>query len=902
MTWLLGTTSALLAAADQAGSRTVWEIGREGLWTPVIIFVVLVLAVGFIYRADTKQLAWGWKIWLFGLRVTVLVALLVIALDLQTRTETRITRPSRVDVLVDTSLSMSFPDKSAGGESTPGSTTRSQAVEELLGNGPLLKSLRQTHEVRVFTFDSKLQSHDLLPRFGTTAVSLDKPAPPVIPGTSVELPAAATVALAGGALALLLAGTGGVLMLRRVPASSVLIVAACLLGIGTGALGFWVANQHEEYAQKLKSFEESRQQPEKPAVAQDDTSKGGPNWHEILAPRGLETRMGESVTEALRDTAGETLSGLLVIGDGGNNAGYDVGTAHDKAVATKPPMRIVTVGVGSPERPINLQIATVQAPTHVHKGDGFSLTAYVQGQGLVGNPIQVELLSKLDGEEGQPTVIQTKEVSLLEDGIPVAVSFEYQPDEAGRRIFNIRAKPTRAVRELTLVDNEKALPPVDITERKTKVLIVAGGPMRDYQFVRNLLHRDASIEVDVWLQTGGPGISQEANKLLTEFPTAREDLFQYDVVIAFDPNWRLIPPESREALAEWVFQQAGGLILVAGEVDTPDIPAVNEGMKTVQALYPVVLRPTLEFEFKHEYLQPWPVEFTREGADAEFLQLTGDAASSAQVWKEFTGMYRCYPTAGPKAGATVYAYLSDPQSADEYGKPIVLAEQFYGAGRSLYLGCAEFWRLRAIGENYYDQLWIKLVREAGQGRLLRGTNRGVLLLERSTYPLGSTIQVRAKILDPQFHDYTGDHVTLEVYDPAGRPSVPAIRLDADKTRPGQFQGAFPASLPGRYRLELPIPDSKDVVPGYVQVELPNLEFDHPEQDVGVLQRLATAELGGKYLTLSEADQIPALFPDRSTTKSQFDVPHSVWDMQWVMYLLVAVLGLEWLTRKLLKLA
>ncbi|HVW02169.1 MAG TPA: hypothetical protein VHB77_17590, partial [Planctomycetaceae bacterium] len=880
-----------------------WEIGREGILVPVLVFLAVVLAVGFIYRADTKQLGWGWKLWLVGLRVLVIAALLVVALDLQIRTETRITRPSRLDVLVDTSLSMSFPDKSAAGESAPGSASRSQAVENLLADSPLLRDLRQTHEVRIFTFDSKLTSHDLLPRFGSAQVSLDKPTAPVIPSTQTELPTAMNVALAGGALAVLLAAAGGVLMLRRVQAASVLVVAGCLVGIGVGALAFWVNDQHEQYALKLKEWEQSRQQkPEKTAVAQEDTTKAGPNWHEILAPRGLETRMGESVTEALRDTAGETLSGLLVIGDGGNNAGYDVTTAHDKALATKPPMRIVTLGVGSPERPINLQIATVQAPTHVHKGDGFAITAYVQGQGLIGNPIQVELLSKLDGEEGQPTVIESKEVSLLEDGIPVAVSFDYQPTEAGKRMFNIRAKPTRAVRELTTVDNEKALPPVDITERKTKVLIVAGGPMRDYQFVRNLLHRDAGIEVDVWLQTGGPGISQEAHKLLAEFPSAREELFEYDVVIAFDPNWRLIAPESRDMLAEWVFQQAGGLILVAGEVDTPDIPSVNEGMKTVQALYPVVLRPTLEFEFKHEYLQPWPIEFTREGAEAEFLQLTADPASSAQVWKEFTGMYRCYPTAGPKAGATVYAYLSDPQSADEYGKPIVIAEQFYGAGRSVYLGCAEFWRLRAMGENYYDQLWIKLVREAGQGRLLRGTNRGVLLLERSTYPLGSTVQVRAKILDPQFHDYTGDHVTLEVYDPSGRPFVPAIRLDADKTRPGQFQGAFPANLPGRYRLELPIPESKDVVPGYVQVELPNLEFDHPEQDVGVLQRLATTELGGKYLTLSEADQIPALFPDRSTTKSQFDVPRSVWDMQWVMYLLVAILGLEWLTRKLLKLA
>ena len=785
-------------------------------------FAVMILLVAWFYRQDTAQMHWFWRLWLFGLRGLVLVGLLLIALDPEERTETKTVRPSRVALLIDSSLSMSFPEKtqvsSAPAENTS-ALTRAQAVEQLLEKSPLIKTLRSTHDVSVFSFDSRLQQQSYLPKIAAST-SPSSPDPP----------------------------------------------------------GAQTANS-------------------------DRQSQDRPDWAAIVKPRGQETRLGEALVQLIREAAGETLAGIGVISDGGNNAGIQPETAHEAALAAK--VRVLTIGVGSTERPINLQLATVQAPTHVHVGDNFTITAFIQGQGLTGREVHVELLGKGESDAGEPSIVQSRDVTLLEDGVPVTAAFDVLPTEPGRRIFNVRVRPVNSVHELTLVDNEKPLPPVEVIERKTKILVVAGGPMRDYQFVRNLLFRDPSIELDVWLQTGNPGISQESTNLLFSFPSSREELFKYDVIMAFDANWGIIPSEHLQMLGEWVFQQAGGMIFVAGDVYTPELASAKDELKTIQTLIPVLLNSNLyQFEFHSEdYLQPWPIELTREGQEAEFLQLTPDRATSAGIWKQFAGVYRCYPTGGPKAGTTVYAHYSDPRAVDDNGKPILLASQFYGSGRTLYLGSAEMWRLRTIGEEYYDRFWIKAVREVGQGRLLRGTNRGLLLLERSTYPLGTTVQVRATLLDPQFRELVADRIPLAVFDPSGKPLVPGVQLLGNAARPGQFQGAFPANLPGRYRLELPIPDSKDQVVNYVQVELPNLEFDKPEQDDALLKRVATTELGGRYLSLSEAAAaVPQLLTDHSMTKTQFDMPRPLWDRSWVLYLLVGVLSLEWLTRKLLKLA
>ena len=71
------------------------------------------------------------------------------------------------------------------------------------------------------------------------------------------------------------------------------------------------------------------------------------------------------------------------------------------------------------------------------------------------------------------------------------------------------------------------------------MLLFAGGPTREYQFVRNMLRRSEMAKsgdmiVDVLLQSASDGVSQDANAILAEFPHTMQELAQYDTIIAFD--------------------------------------------------------------------------------------------------------------------------------------------------------------------------------------------------------------------------------------------------------------------------------------------------------------------------------------------------------------------------------
>lgn len=818
--WLIGSNGLLFAEVDSA-TLTV----REFDW-PATPFGWLVLLGGgvllliwtvWLYRKDTLDLSPVWRVWLTSLRITILAALVVIALNPSDRTQKQSYRPSRVAVLVDTSLSMRHPaafQPESEAQSQKNVLSRSGAVRNLLVDSKLIQDLRKQHEVSLFTFDSTLNGpHRVFPR----------------------------------------------------------IAESTRMGI------------------------------EKQAVAED-----APDWDEILSPRGLESRLGECLSDLIRQTAGRTLSGIVVLTDGVSNAGVDPTTAHDRALTSK--SRLVMVGTGTTEQPVNLAVSEIASPTDVQMSDPFEITAFVQGNGLAGREVDVELLMK-SASDTEPLSVERKAVTLPEDGLPSEVKFSRNPTEAGRVTYTVRVSSRSRVAEFNSQDNEISFS-VNVYDRPMRVLLLAGGPMRDYQFVRNLLFRHKSFDVDVLLQTGSVGTSQESNNLLLTFPETREKLYEYDVVMAFDPDWKKIPPDSFKLLYDWVGLEGGGLILVAGDVNTPGLAgmsdsnqsgAVDEDFKLLLELYPVFLSSYFAAaRFDQDTSQPWPIQFSKEGQSLGFLQLTDDAISSAARWKEFPGVFRCYPTSGHKAGAKVYANFSDPRAAAE--PPVLMAGQPLNKGFVFYLGSPEMWRLRAVSEDDYDRFWIKTIREVAQGRSRRGTRRGLLMPESHKLLIGQTSRVRARLLDAKYEPLEAPSVTLEVYDPTGKPLNPPRVLRRGPSTAGTFVGDFRVSLPGTWKLELTLPDSRETVTEEIVVGLPKLEDENIRQNVRLLTDLAR-DTGGKYLTVdAAAAELPELLPDRG---EQFYIPErlrTLWDRQWVMYLLAAVLSAEWLTRKLLKLA
>ena len=135
------------------------------------------------------------------------------------------------------------------------------------------------------------------------------------------------------------------------------------------------------------------------------------------------------------------------------------------------------------------------------------------------------------------------------------------------------------------------------------------------------------------------------------------------------------------------------------------------------------------------------MEFTRDGSEAEFLWIEDSGPASAHAWSEFKGVYGYYDVKGPKPEPPSLPASRIRARATGDQQPVYLAGQFFGAGRVFYLGSGEMWRFRSLNKAYFERFYTKLIRFVSQGRLLRGSNHGVLLVKHDRYVLGNTVAV-----------------------------------------------------------------------------------------------------------------------------------------------------------------
>jgi hypothetical protein len=385
--------------------------------------------------------------------------------------------------------------------------------------------------------------------------------------------------------------------------------------------------------------------------------------------------------------------------------------------------------------------------------------------------------------------------------------------------------------------------------------------------------------------------------------------------VAFDPDWKLLKPRQIELLEKWVGEQGGGLIVMAGPVDAcrgPDSWVHDPNMNLIRNLYPVEFPGRLAATENNMYStrEPWPLDFTREGSEADFLWLGDSATASSHAWATFPGVFSYCPVRGPKAGATVYARFSDPRVAQNGEGPVYMAGQFYGAGSVFYLGSAEMWRLRAVDEAYFAQFYTKLIRHVSQGRLLRGSSRGVLLVGQDRHLLGNTVEVRAQLTNARLEPLDVPSVNLQVIQPDGAAQTAALR--ADSSRVGAYLGQFPVLHEGTYRLELPVPESENErLSRRIQVKAPDLERENPRRNDAVLSAIAKNTGGKYYVGLASAiapHGTPPLVDelrDQTTTIVLPVAPNPHQEENWLRFMMIALcslLCLEWLIRRLLKLA
>lgn len=901
-------------------------------WHWLVLLVISAAIVAFVvwmYIRDSVELPRGLAISLCLLRLVAFFGILFFFFGLEKRAERKLVKNSRAILLIDTSQSMGLRDSDSS--NVPAAMSRVEHVAAELAGGSLVEKLREKHDVIAYRFDQGENPIEVAayPRKPTAEETADSAVSEQGRLNQIVAESRVLAYVAAGVLAVsLLAGLvyllGGarrtaaitnraaageptswalLVCMTTLIAAVVILAVACLRGSEAGPLAILGLRE-------AKAADE----PEATNSTKDEAAIPAVDWAAQLAPRGGETRIGDNLKYIIDKERGGPIAAVVLFTDGGNNGGIDVKVAATSAADAEVP--VFPVGLGSDKRPANLRVVDLEAPERVYPGDKFTLTGYVQAQNYSRTSVTVELLSgPADGTN------ETKEDEVTLDvgktGSVVPVKFELQPEEQGVRQYKLRVRPFEG--EIDRRDNEKTAK-VEIIDRRTKVLLIAGGPMRDFLFLRNQLFRDKEVVSDVWLQSGKPGISQEANEVLYKFPETEDELFEYDCIVAFDPDWEALDEKQVEMLDRWVAEKAGGLIVLAGPVFTPQWSSRRRGdprIDTIKSLYPVAFyyqgAATLSLgRFGSD--KSWPLQFTRDGEEAEFLWLGENAQESDTAWSQFDGVSGYYAVKDFKAGARVYSRFGDPDTAIDNVQPIYMAGQFYGSGRVFFVASGEMWRVREVDDTYFEQFYTKLIRWASEGRLLRDSSRGVLLVDKDRAALGDQVAVRAILQDAQHQPLTMEQVQATLVQPDSTRVALTLKKVKDEAREGIYVDQFTTLQEGDYRVELQHPTAaEELLVREVRVKIPAKETEFPERNDALLRDIAD-KTGGDYFVgvaaaagrggtgrasltnlIKPQDQVTIIpgTPDRSFEQQL---------MGWLLGLIAGALCMEWLLRRLSRLA
>jgi hypothetical protein len=613
--------------------------------------------------------------------------------------------------------------------------------------------------------------------------------------------------------------------------------------------------------------------------------------------------------------------GVILLTDGQHNFGEPpVKKARELGGREMP---IYPVALGARQPPPDVAVVTVKTPSTVFKDVEIPVEVDFKVTGLPEQALTVELYHL--GKDKK--LLETRTVQ--HDGKTVEYSerFQIRLSDIGPQNLLATIKPTKDTPREIRDDNNSWPAVVNIADDKAKVLVIDGEARWEYHYLATALERDRTMKLQrvVFDQPRlNNMLTQEQLEKLgsprQELPAGPDALADYDCIILGDVSPEQLPLPERIRLEKYVAERGGTLVLLAGKrwmpLAYPEADGGGEGdplRKLLPIEAPHAVTPTDGFH----------VTLTQRGRETKFMDM--DPRKSLEHWAGLP-VHHWGVVGQAKKGATTLAWVpppgADANKPAEQERNALIALHSYGFGRVLFVGLDSTWRWRfRTGDTYHHRFWGQTIRWAaaekplvtGNEFLRFGTphpvyHRGedidlVVRLNEEAGPLKSDLLAGARILRlPDAKDGKEDSVAL----------VPLARRPA---QPRVLEGVLRDLPPGRYAIELVIPELADKLidpaslPGsanegtprrnlraqFTVMPAPSREMLDLETRYPLLEEIA-AKSGGKVFAPEEAGQLAELLVQKSVQRTEHH-EQRLW--QWWVFLAVVLsfLTIEWVARK-----
>jgi hypothetical protein len=237
------------------------------------------------------------------------------------------------------------------------------------------------------------------------------------------------------------------------------------------------------------------------------------------------TNLGAAL-QAVRDRyRGRPVAGIVLLSDGGDNGEVDAAVE----AGAGPPVYAIGVGPRSVLRDREVVSTTATESVLADSLVDVGVSAVSHGYGKAS--FDLRLL-----ENGR--LVDARRVAPAADGVPISETFHVSPSRDAPTVYTVQVP---AAPDEVAADNNVRSVLVPRSARARRVLLVEGAPGFEHSFLKRAWSGDRGLEIDSVVRKGRDdggantyyvqAARARADSLTSGYPSKREALFDYDVVV-----------------------------------------------------------------------------------------------------------------------------------------------------------------------------------------------------------------------------------------------------------------------------------------------------------------------------------------------------------------------------------
>lgn len=597
-----------------------------------------------------------------------------------------------------------------------------------------------------------------------------------------------------------------------------------------------------------------------------------------MQANGESSRLGISLRSILGDLRGQQLAAVLMLTDGITTEGIGLVDAATYARAQAVPLYLI--GIGSATKASSLELADLVVDEIVFVNDYVDFNFKMTTHSLEGKEVELVLKDKATGEQ-----LDRRRVVAGKDGVVRREKLSHRPTRLGTMEYVIEVA--------NLEDELKGKVPqlsrdVEVRDDPIKVLLVQAVPSFEYKYLKNLLERDRTLDLNVVLQEADIEYPQQDQYALPLFPISRQQLFQYDVLILGDLNLDLMSYRDMENIVAFVKEKGGGVLMFAGNRFRP------------QAYEATPLAELLPIDFRaqsgvidQELTEGFPIAPTPLGMASPHMQLGDTRAETEVIWKNLPEIFWMTVAEKLKPGARVLAVHPTEKGSGGQKLPVFVA-YYVPPGKVLWNATDETYRWRfRTGDALYARYWGQAIRYLSRTKLL-GEKGVEVSADKLEYQRGEPVQLRVRFFDERLIPAEDNGVAVVIEGEGNRYRVPLQRSSASRAI---FESTRTNLTTGNYEVTVAKPGlEKTPAAVMFQVVAPPGEAARKELDLQQL-RISAMKSRGRFYEVADREDVFSQLPPGKPVQVASLPPLPLWNNWRILLLFVGLLLCEWLLRK-----